>query len=64
MLARIKSGHMKSIAKTISYRLVGAAESFAISFFLTGSLSTACGMVGFETVARGLIYYAHERAWG
>jgi len=55
--------HLKSIAKAISWRFVGALDSFAIAYFVTGHAGAAAGFVGFEILTKSLWYYAHERAW-
>ena len=58
----IKS-HVKSIAKAISWRVIGAIDTFAIAYFLTGKTSAAVGCVGLEVLTKSLWYYLHERAW-
>jgi len=58
----IKS-HLKSVAKAVSWRLVGALDSFAIAYFVTGHAGAAMGFVGAEIATKSLWYYFHERAW-
>jgi uncharacterized membrane protein len=55
--------HLKSIAKAISWRLIGAVDSFAIAYLVTGHAGAAVGFVGLEVLTKSLWYYAHERAW-
>ena len=55
--------HLKSIAKAVSWRLIGAADSFAIAYLVTGHAGAAAGFVGFEIATKSLWYYLHERAW-
>jgi uncharacterized membrane protein len=57
-------GHFKSIVKTLSWRLVGAIDTFVLSYLVTGKVSAAAGVVGFELFTKSFLYYAHERAWG
>ena len=55
--------HLKSIAKAISWRIVGAADTCALAFFMTGSAKAAVGLVGLEVLTKSVWYYLHERAW-
>jgi len=59
---RVRS-HLKSIAKAISWRVVGAIDTFAIAFLITGHCSSAAGVVGLEVLTKTVWYYMHERAW-
>ena len=61
-MVAIKS-HLKSIAKAISWRVIGAVDTFAIAYLMTGKTSAAVGVVGFEVLTKSLWYYLHERAW-
>ena len=53
----------KAIAKAVTWRLIGTAEIFAISFWTTGHIATAGHMAGIAAVASFLTYVAHELAW-
>ncbi len=55
--------HFKSISKAISWRLLGAIDTFGLTLLMTGRLSSAVGVVGFEVVTKTALYYGHERAW-
>lgn len=57
------SSHLKSIAKAVSWRVVGAIDTFLLSFLVTGKLSLAGAVVGFELLTKTALYYGHERAW-
>lgn len=57
-------GHLKSVAKAISWRVVGALDTFVVSFLVTGKLTLAGAVVGFEVLTKTALYYGHERAWG
>jgi uncharacterized membrane protein len=54
---------LRAITKAITYRLLGAAATFAVCALATGNLTIAGGMVGFELVGKTALYVAHERAW-
>jgi uncharacterized membrane protein len=53
----------KTIAKAVTWRLIGTAEIFAISFWTTGHIATAGHTAGIAAIASFLSYVAHELAW-
>ena len=56
--------HVKRhIAKAISYRLVGSAQTILIGYLLTGSLVVSSTMGVIELVVKPIIYFLHERVW-
>ena len=53
-----------TIAKAVTWRLIGTAEIFAISFWTTGDiLPTAGHTAGIAAIASFLTYVVHELAW-
>jgi uncharacterized membrane protein len=57
------ASHIKSVAKAITWRVLGAADTFVLSFLVTGKATAAVGIVGFELFTKSVLYYGHERAW-
>ena len=56
--------HVKRhIAKAISYRLVGSAQTILIGYVLTGSFVIASTAGIIELVIKPIIYFLHERFW-
>jgi uncharacterized membrane protein len=53
----------KTIAKAVTWRLIGTAEIFAISFWTTGHMVTAGHTAGIAAVSSFVMYVAHELAW-
>lgn len=53
----------RSIAKTISWRLVGTLDTIIISWIITGEISMALSIGSIELVSKMLLYFFHERAW-
>jgi uncharacterized membrane protein len=53
----------RTIAKAVTWRLIGTAEIFAISFWTTGHIATAGHTAGIAAIASFLTYIAHELAW-
>ena len=44
--------HLKSVAKAVSWRLLGAADTFVLSFLVTGHAGAAAGIVGLEVLTK------------
>jgi uncharacterized membrane protein len=53
----------KTIAKAVTWRLIGTAEIFAISFWTTGHIATAGHTAGIAAITSLIMYVAHELAW-
>ena len=53
----------RSIAKTISWRLVGTLDTIIISWLITGEITMALSIGSIELVSKMLLYFFHERAW-
>ena len=53
----------RSIAKTISFRILATITTMVIVYIITGNLAIA-GIIGFwEIITKLILYYAHERVW-
>lgn len=61
---KVMKGHLKSVVKAVSWRVVGAVDTFLLSYLVTGKLAMAVGVVGFEFFTKTALYYGHERVWG
>ncbi|GAA4799352.1 DUF2061 domain-containing protein [Litoribaculum gwangyangense] len=53
----------RSLAKTISWRIVGTLDTVLISWLITGTLSLAFSIGLVELVTKMVLYFFHERAW-
>jgi len=53
----------KTFAKAVTWRLIGTAEIFVISFWMTGHITTAGHTAGIAALASFLSYIVHELAW-
>ncbi|CAL65308.1 DUF2061 domain-containing protein [Christiangramia forsetii] len=54
---------MRSILKTISWRIVGTIDTIVISWILTGKIETALAIGSVELVTKMILYFGHERIW-
>lgn len=53
----------RSIAKTISWRLLGTLDTVLISWLITGKITMALSIGSIELVSKMLLYFFHERIW-
>jgi uncharacterized membrane protein len=53
----------KTLAKTLSWRLISSATTFTIAYMIDGTIKKAGMIVAIDTVIKTLFYYLHERAW-
>ncbi|MFD2034184.1 DUF2061 domain-containing protein [Belliella marina] len=58
-----KDSNIKSLLKSISWRIVGTFDTIVISFFITGQLKMAISIGSIEVVSKIILYYFHERVW-
>ncbi len=55
--------HTRSLAKAISYRLLGSTVTALIFFILTGKASLSVGAGGLDMLLKIGAYFVHERIW-
>jgi len=54
---------VKSLLKTISWRIVGTADTMILSYIMTGKISIAVSIGTLEVFTKTILYYFHERIW-
>lgn len=58
------SDHPKrSIAKSISWRILGTLDTVLIAWVVTGTLSVAFSIGLIEWITKMVLYFVHERIW-
>jgi adenylylsulfate kinase len=55
--------HSRSIAKAVSYRLLGSATTGLIVYVFTGKGSLSVGASALDMVLKIGVYFIHERIW-
>jgi uncharacterized membrane protein len=55
--------HSRSIAKAVSYRLLGSSVTALIFFVLTGKGTLSLGAGALDVVLKIGAYFIHERIW-
>ena len=58
-----RESHARSIAKAVSYRLVGSSVTGLIVYVVTGKGSLSVGVGAADIVLKILAYFIHERIW-
>lgn len=54
---------LRSILKTVTWRITGSGATFLIALIMTGNLAIA-GTIGIvQMFSNTLLYYFHERIW-
>jgi uncharacterized membrane protein len=53
----------RSIAKAISYRLLGSLSTGAIVFIYSNDATVSVGIGLLDVVVKMALYYVHERVW-
>ncbi|MCC4211924.1 DUF2061 domain-containing protein [Leeuwenhoekiella parthenopeia] len=54
---------LRSIVKSISWRIVGTIDTVLISWIITGTLALAFSIGAVELVTKMALYFFHERIW-
>ena len=55
--------HKRSLAKTITYRILILISDGAIVFFITHRYDTTIKVILISNIASTLLYFFHERVW-
>jgi len=58
-----KDSKLRTIIKTVSWRITATTTTVIIVYIFTGQIDTAIEVGLLEMVAKMLIYYLHERGW-
>ena len=53
----------RSLAKAISYRLLGSATTGMVVFLWTGRPAISLGVGALDMIAKVGLYFLHERIW-
>lgn len=54
---------IKSIIKSVSWRMVGTIDTMIISYIITGKITVAVSIGSIEVITKTILYYFHERLW-
>ncbi|UMB60243.1 DUF2061 domain-containing protein [Lutibacter sp. A80] len=54
---------LRSIVKTISWRVIGTLDTVLISWLVTGHIALALSIGSIELITKMVLYFFHERIW-
>ncbi|HEU0118651.1 MAG TPA: DUF2061 domain-containing protein [Alphaproteobacteria bacterium] len=54
---------LRSLAKALTWRVVGSADTLMLTWFYTGQIKSAAFVAGTELFTKVPLYYLHERLW-
>ena len=58
-----KRRHIISFCKTCTWRVLARADTFLLSWLLTGSAQIGASIASLEVLTKMFLYYFHERQW-
>ena len=53
----------RSLAKTLTWRIIATIDTFIIAWLFTSDGVIAASIAGLEVVTKLILYYLHERGW-
>jgi uncharacterized membrane protein len=59
----VRDSHLRSVAKGVSWRTLGTADTIVLSYIVTGNISNSLAIGLTEVFTKIFIYYLHERVW-
>ena len=54
---------VRSLTKTVSWRVTGSGATFLIAWLISGSMAVAGPIAVIQLVMNTILYYVHERIW-
>ena len=54
---------IRSIAKAISWRIIGTLDTLLVSYIFTGKVVLAASIASIDFVTKMVLYFFHERIW-
>lgn len=55
--------HPRTVAKTVSWRILLTISHYVNALIVTGSIATALKIAGWSLVINSAMYWVHERVW-
>ena len=59
----MKVTKLRSLLKTLSWRIVGTLDTMALGWFITGDPLVGVKIGALELITKFVLYYIHERIW-
>jgi uncharacterized membrane protein len=59
----MRESKKRSFIKGVTWRAIGTLDTIFLSWLITGDLSKALRIGGFEVFTKTILYFIHERVW-
>lgn len=59
----MKDSTKKHLSKTVTWRIIGTADTMLLSWIITGNPLTGLQIGVAEIITKMILYYLHERSW-
>jgi len=59
----MKATKLRSLLKTLSWRIVGTLDTMALGWYITGDSLIGLKIGALELFTKFILYYFHERLW-
>ena len=59
----MSDSNLRSIVKTITWRITGSGATFTISYLIIGDFGVSGTIALIQLTSNTLLYYLHERLW-
>ncbi|MEP1490299.1 MAG: DUF2061 domain-containing protein [Algibacter sp.] len=60
---RVGEKPIRSVAKALSWRVIGTLDTLIVSYILTGEMSVAASIASVDFLTKMVLYFFHERLW-
>jgi uncharacterized membrane protein len=60
---KVSEKPVRSIAKALSWRIIGTLDTLVVSYILTGKITLAASIASVDFITKLVLYFFHERAW-
>ena len=54
---------LRSVAKALSWRVIGTLDTLLVSYILTGEIVLATSIASIDFLTKLALYFFHERVW-
>lgn len=54
---------VRSVVKSLSWRVLGTLDTILISWWISGDFTVAFSIGSFELITKTVLYFFHERFW-
>ncbi|MDD7914990.1 DUF2061 domain-containing protein [Polaribacter ponticola] len=60
---KVSEKPVRSVAKALSWRVVGTIDTLVVSYVLSGEIALAASIASVDFLTKLVLYFFHERVW-